>query len=85
VKISGDSPKTAYTGAVRDVMVIAIVVAFFAVAAGYVAWCERIVSADAAERPETAVPDAAAAPGAELLGSPDRAASMADSLSGGRR
>lgn len=37
----------------RDVIAIAIVLGFFALAAGYVGWCERIVASDAADLPHS--------------------------------
>lgn len=34
----------------KDVLVIAIVIGFFAVCAAYVTWCERVLAADAPDR-----------------------------------
>jgi hypothetical protein len=35
---------------VKDILVIAIVIGFFAVCAAYVTWCERVLAADAPDR-----------------------------------
>ena len=42
-----------------DVIFVAVVVAFFAVTVAYVKGCERIVGADAGERPDGDAPDRA--------------------------
>jgi hypothetical protein len=34
----------------KDALVIAIVIGFFAVCAAYVIWCERVLTADSPER-----------------------------------
>lgn len=54
----------------KDVIAIAIVLGFFALAAGYVGWCERIIASDAPE-PLRQEPNG-------LEGSPDRSASESD-------
>lgn len=36
----------------KDILVIAIVIGFFAVCAAYVTWCERVLAADAPDRVE---------------------------------
>lgn len=48
----------------NDALVVAVVLAFFAMCAAYVTWCDRVLSADA--EPTTAPPTAGAAssPGA---------------------
>lgn len=51
----------------NDVLVIAIVIGFFAVCAAYVTWCERVLAADAPDRvarDATAVDRAAGTAGA---------------------
>ena len=39
------------TAGVRDVIAIAVVLGFFALAAGYIGWCDRIVAGGESERP----------------------------------
>lgn len=57
----------------KDVIVIVIVLGFFALAVGYVGWCERII-ANGASEPLRAGPN-----GPER--SPDRAVSASDDIS----
>jgi hypothetical protein len=37
------------TGSVRDVIALLVVLGFFALAAGYISWCDRIVRGDEPE------------------------------------
>jgi hypothetical protein len=53
---------------VKDILVIAIVLGFFAVCVAYVVWCERILAGDAADRTDADVQTSS------LVGSEDASA-----------
>lgn len=75
----------------KDVIVIAIVVGFFALCVAYVTWCERILTADAPDRIERDAQaagrdaHAADAPGNQMAGvSPDAGSPSTRQLGGAR-
>jgi hypothetical protein len=55
---------------VNDVIVLVIVVGFFALAAAYVGWCDRIVSGGAPEPPHAERLDAEASADHAVAGAP---------------
>lgn len=55
----------------KDVIVIAIVVAFFALCVGYVTWCERVLAADAPDGHGHAVADQTVGRAASTAGAAD--------------
>lgn len=66
----------------KDIIVIAIVVGFFALCAAYVRWCERMLAADAPDRVErdANIVGRAGAADNQLVGaSPDAASAGASS------
>jgi hypothetical protein len=55
---------------VNDVIVLVMVLGFFALAAAYVGWCDRIVSGAASEAPHTERLDADASVERAVAGAP---------------